>query len=393
MVSAPVHARVRCRRRRVHRFGPRPAAPRAGPPRDGPRPALLRRHAGAARSRDSASACASCAATCASFDRRAPRVASTRVVDLSGISNDPSCELEPELTRSVNVDGAKRLAVAAREAGRAPLRVLVVVLRLRPRRGPRPHRDERAPPGVALRARQGGSRKTSCSGSVNRRRGAMSTTCLRLATVFGLSPRMRFDLAINVMTKNAYVDRRITVDGGGRQWRPFVHVRDVARAFELALTSDARQGVAGEVFNVGSDANNVQILNLAFRVRDAIPGTEVVHAPTDPGSPRLQRVVREGPARPRLPRRAAASTTASARCSRALRDGVVDPDERRWYTLKQYVFLREAERAAPRPRHRRRAPHGLDAPRPMLRQGRVLPAPARRGRGRLVAARPRARSF
>ena len=70
--------------------------------------------------------------------------------------------------------------------------------------------------------------------------GEMGVTCLRLATVFGLSPRMRFDLAINVMTKNAYVSRRIVVDGGGRQWRPFVHVRDVARAFELALTSRRR---------------------------------------------------------------------------------------------------------------------------------------------------------
>ena len=65
---------------------------------------------------------------------------------------------------------------------------------------------------------------------------------LRLATVFGLSPRMRFDLAINVMTKNAYVARRIMVDGGGRQWRPFVHVRDVARAFEPALTGRGREG-------------------------------------------------------------------------------------------------------------------------------------------------------
>jgi nucleoside-diphosphate-sugar epimerase len=173
--------------------------------------------------------------------------------------------------------------------------------------------------------------------------GAMSVTCLRLATVFGLSTRMRFDLAINVMTKNAYVNRRITVDGGGRQWRPFVHVRDVARAFELALTSDVSK-VAGEVFNIGSDAGNVQILNLAFRVRDAIPGTEVVHAPTDPDlrdynvsfdkaqrglSFRIERGVDDG----------------IREVLGALRDGVVDPDERRWYTLRQYLFLRDAERA------------------------------------------------
>jgi dTDP-D-glucose 4,6-dehydratase len=145
------------------------------------------------------------------------------------------------------------------------------------------------------------------------------------------------------MTKNAYVHRRITVDGGGRQWRPFVHVRDVARAFELALTSDARK-LSGEVFNVGSDANNVQILNLAFRVRDAIPGTEVVHAPTDPdlrdynvSFDKIQRV---------LGFRAEKGIDDGIReVLAALRDGVVDPEERRHYTMRQYIFLREAERA------------------------------------------------
>jgi nucleoside-diphosphate-sugar epimerase len=151
---------------------------------------------------------------------------------------------------------------------------------------------------------------------------------LRLATVFGLSPRMRFDLAINVMTKNAYVGRRITVDGGGRQWRPFVHVRDAARAFELGLTSDASK-VAGQIFNV---------------VRDAVPGTEVVHAPTDPdlrdynvSFDKVHRV---------LGFTAEKGVDDGIReVLAALREGAVDPDERRWYTMKQYVFLREAERA------------------------------------------------
>jgi nucleoside-diphosphate-sugar epimerase len=154
---------------------------------------------------------------------------------------------------------------------------------------------------------------------------------------------MRFDLAINVMTKNAYVNRRIVVDGGGRQWRPFVHVRDVARAFELALTSDA-PSVAGEVFNVGCDENNVQILNLAFRVRDAVPGTEVAHAATDPDlrdyNVSFDKVHRA------LSFRAERSLDDGIReVLGALREGLVDPDDRRWYTLKQYVFLRDAERA------------------------------------------------
>lgn len=120
-------------------------------------------------------------------------------------------------------------------------------------------------------------------------------------------------------------------------------MRDAARAFELALTGDAAK-VSGEVFNIGSDQNNVQILNLAFRVRDAVPGTEVVHAPTDPdvrdynvSFDKAQRV---------LGFRAEKSVDDGIReVLAALREGAVDPDDRRWYTLKQYAFLREAERA------------------------------------------------
>jgi len=262
------------------------------------------------------------------------------VVDLSGISNDPSCELEPDLTRSVNVDGAKRLAVSAREAGvrRYVFSSSCSVYGHGEGLG---LSEESVRHPVSLYARAKTEAEDFLLGRASP--GSMEVTCLRLATVFGLSPRMRFDLAVNVMTKNAYVGRRITVDGGGRQWRPFVHVRDVARAFELALTSDASL-VAGQVFNVGSDTNNVQILNLAFRVRDAVPGTEVVHAPTDPdlrdynvSFEKIQRV---------LPFRAERSLDDGIReVLGALRDGLVDPDDRRWYTLRQYVFLRDAERA------------------------------------------------
>jgi nucleoside-diphosphate-sugar epimerase len=264
------------------------------------------------------------------------------VVDLSGISNDPSCELEPELTRSVNVEGAKRLAAAAREQGvrRYVFSSSCSVYGHGEGLG---LTESSARHPVSLYARAKAEVEDFLLETDRAANGATEFTCLRLATVFGLSPRMRFDLAINVMTKNAYVQRRITVDGGGRQWRPFVHVQDVARAFELALTSDAR-AVAGQVFNVGSDAGNVQILNLAFRVRDAVPGTEVVHAPTDPDlrdyNVSFEKIHRT------LDFRAEKGIDDGIReVLGALKEGAVDPDDRRWYTLRQYAFLREAERA------------------------------------------------
>ena len=275
------------------------------------------------------------------FDRAA-LTSVDAVVDLSGISNDPSCELEPELTRSVNVEGAKRLAIAAREQGvrRYVFSSSCSIYGHGDRLG-LTEASPRRP--VSLYARAKAEIEDFLLDMGKASRGDLDVCVLRLATVFGVSPRMRFDLAINVMTKNAYTARRITIDGGGRQWRPFVHVHDVARAFELSLTT-AGAKIGGEIFNVGDNQNNVQILNLAFRVRDAIPGTEVVHAPTDPDfrdynvafdkicgalSFGAEKTIDDG----------------IREVLDALREGAVDPDERRWYTLKQYSFLREAERA------------------------------------------------
>jgi nucleoside-diphosphate-sugar epimerase len=64
---------------------------------------------------------------------------------------------------------------------------------------------------------------------------SFTVTALRQATVYGLSPRMRFDAVVNQMTLHGFREKRIRVHGGGKQWRPLVHVRDVADAFMLAV--------------------------------------------------------------------------------------------------------------------------------------------------------------
>ena len=77
------------------------------------------------------------------------------VIDLAGISNDPSCEIDPELTRAVNFDGGVSTMRLARDAGAERFILASSWQRLRPRRRPRTHRDLRAQPRVALRSVQG----------------------------------------------------------------------------------------------------------------------------------------------------------------------------------------------------------------------------------------------
>jgi len=103
---------------------------------------------------------------------------------------------------------------------------------------------------------------------------AFAPTILRLGTVFGLSFRPRFDLVVNTFTKEAAKKKRIEVFGGN-QWRPQVHVRDVARAIVKILDAPL-ESVGGQIFNVGSTHQNHTINELGDLVAQAFPGLEVV---------------------------------------------------------------------------------------------------------------------
>jgi len=96
-------------------------------------------------------------------------------------------------------------------------------------------------------------------------------------------------------------------------------------------------------FNVGHDTNNVKILHLAYRVRDAVPGTQIVMAPTDPDLRNYN--VRFDKLGALLGGRSFRTiANGIEEVLEALRAGRVDPDDRRWYTLSQYKFLLEVEK-------------------------------------------------
>ena len=99
-------------------------------------------------------------------------------------------------------------------------------------------------------------------------------TILRLGTVFGPSPRPRFDLVVNLLTAKAVRDGKITIFGGD-QWRPNVHVEDVAETIISVLEAPLDK-VGGEVFNVGSEKNNHTINELGNFVKGKVPSAELI---------------------------------------------------------------------------------------------------------------------
>jgi nucleoside-diphosphate-sugar epimerase len=104
-------------------------------------------------------------------------------------------------------------------------------------------------------------------------------TALRLSTVYGLSPRMRFDLTVNEFSMELYLNKHLVIYGE-QFWRPYVHVRDVARAIQLVLETSADQ-VCGQVFNVGDNSQNYQKQTLAKLILERVPDGHVEHVHKD----------------------------------------------------------------------------------------------------------------
>ncbi len=100
-------------------------------------------------------------------------------------------------------------------------------------------------------------------------------TILRLATVFGHSHRPRFDLVVNLLAARAHHDTLITIFNGN-QWRPFLHVRDVAAGI-LDVLNAPLQIVSGEIFNLGDSRFNYTLTGVAEVLRGVFPAMAVEH--------------------------------------------------------------------------------------------------------------------
>lgn len=198
------------------------------------------------------------------------------VVHLAGLVNDPSCDLEPDLAWDVNVESTLELARRALEAGAG--RFVFASSCAVYGQGVFAWLDEASPANpVSTFAR---TKLEAENGLLKLASDHFTPVVARAATLFGVSGRMRFDLAINQMVATAIRRGCIDVRGGGGQWRPFLHVDDAARGYEALLAAPA-DAVTGEVFNLGSNTLNLQVLPLAEQVARAIPGTAVSVATDD----------------------------------------------------------------------------------------------------------------
>jgi nucleoside-diphosphate-sugar epimerase len=176
------------------------------------------------------------------------------VIHLAAIVGDPACKREPELATRVNWEASRWLIDRCAALGIRRFVLASTCSNYGRMSDPGAYVDERSPLApVSLYAELKVRLERYLLEEIPGRSG-FAPVALRFATVYGLSPRMRFDLTVNEFAKEIALGRELVVFGE-RFWRPYCHVSDFARAF-LAVLRAADDKVARRVYNVGDTAEN-----------------------------------------------------------------------------------------------------------------------------------------
>lgn len=196
------------------------------------------------------------------------------VIALAAISNDPAGKLNPHWTSAVNETATARLAGLARDAGAhrfllaSTCGIYGASEQLLAETSPIAPLSEYA------------HSKAAAEQEIRRHETPQfRTVSLRLGTLFGVSPRMRLDLAVHTMAYHALTKGEISVDGDGRQWRPFLHVRDAVRAFLTCLELPDDE-IGNPAYNVVGE--NLRVRDLAELVSKEFDGIPVVYRGGEP---------------------------------------------------------------------------------------------------------------
>ena len=190
------------------------------------------------------------------------------VIDLAALSNDPSGELSAVNTISINHLGRFRVASLAKSfgVGKYLLPSSCSIYGFNDE-----YVDETSQPNPLTTYARANLMIEKDSMTLNS--DEFHVTVFRLATVYGLSAyRMRFDLVVNDVVGQIFTNGFTNLTTGGKQWRPFVHIMDVCKAIVLGLES--KKNLGGKIFNLGSNEQNYQILDIAKKIFSALSKEE-----------------------------------------------------------------------------------------------------------------------
>jgi nucleoside-diphosphate-sugar epimerase len=199
------------------------------------------------------------------------------IVHMGDLSNDPAGELAPHITDEINHKGSVRLAELARKVGVQRFVYMSSCSVYGVAGDDFLTEDSPTDPQTAYAV---------CKTLVERdlrtlANAQFAPTCMRNATAYGASPRMRFDIVLNNLAGLAWTVKEIKMTSDGTPWRPIVHALDICQAI-IAVLEAPREAVANEVFNVGDTGHNYRVREIAEIVGDVFPGCSVSFGPPSP---------------------------------------------------------------------------------------------------------------
>lgn len=207
------------------------------------------------------------------------------IVHLAAISNDPMGKSFEDVTYEINFHASVELARQAKAAGVKRF-IFASSCSVYGMADDTPRRETSPLNPLTAYAKSKIATETQLQTLANN---DFTVTCLRFATACGMSERLRLDLVVNDFVACAVSAKKITILSDGTPWRPLIHIKDMARAFDWAIARDTSSGKFLAV-NVGSDAWNYQVKELAEAVAKIVPDVSIsinTDAPQDSRSYRV----------------------------------------------------------------------------------------------------------
>jgi nucleoside-diphosphate-sugar epimerase len=204
------------------------------------------------------------------------------VVHLAAIVGDPACKLEPDLARKTNLEAPAYILDRAIQSNVKRFVFASTCSNYGRMKNPHEYVDENSPLApVSLYAELKVEFEKILLDQVQKDQD-ICPTILRFSTVYGISPRMRFDLTVNEFAKEIALGKQLRVFGE-QFWRPYCHVQDFSKAILAVLEAD-KQKVAFNVFNVGDISQNYTKKMLVEELLKQVPDAQVeyTHKENDP---------------------------------------------------------------------------------------------------------------
>ena len=207
------------------------------------------------------------------------------VVHLAALSNDPLGALAPQITHDINHHASVRLARAAKDAGVRRF-LYASTCSVYGASGSELVTEDAELSPLTPYAQSKVKVEADVAAMADDR---FSPVFLRNATAFGFSPRLRADIVLNNLVGHAVLTGEVKVLSDGTPWRALVHAHDIAEAFLAALHAPVA-AVHTKAFNVGTEANNLTVAEIARAVVDVVPGSTLSITGVTGGDDRSYRV-------------------------------------------------------------------------------------------------------